>query len=190
MTIVGVDEREKQDLDRWYRSAGKLKPPEKKGRGAPEGNKNRLKHGIFADRILNAEEKVMFDALIEQLCDDFVFNKSSDFIQVELIGVYSVKLVRAQMAGDADTAEKLDRMIRCHMKDLKTTKIAREGEEPQAPTTSPAEWAAALLEKVSDKKTAGKTTASRKKAKKISDNTEPAPDESGDSVDEKADGNE
>ena len=45
----------------------------------------------------------------------------------ELVGVYSVKLVRAQIEGNTDAAEKLDRMIRCHMKDLKTTKIAREG---------------------------------------------------------------
>lgn len=129
----------------------------------------------------------MFNTLIEQLCDDFVFNKSSDFIQVELIGVYSVKLVRAQMAGDADTSEKLDRMIRCHMKDLKTTKIAREGEETQIPTTSPAEWAAALLEKVADKKTVDKPTDNRKKPKKISDNTKPEEKEDGDSAEIMAD---
>ena len=48
-------------------------------------------------------------------------NKSSDFLQVELVGVYSVKLVRAQIEGNTDAAEKLDRMIRCHMKDLKTS---------------------------------------------------------------------
>ena len=73
----------------------------------------------------------MFDVIIERLHHDFQFNKSSDFLQVELVGVYSVKLVRAQMEGNADAAEKLDRMIRCHMKDQKTTKIAREGEEPK-----------------------------------------------------------
>jgi hypothetical protein len=104
-----------------------------------------------------------------------------------VIGVYSVKLVRAQMAGDADTSEKLDRMIRCHMKDLKTTKIAREGEETQTPTTSPAEWAAALLEKVADKKTVDKPTDNRKKPKKISDNTKPEEKEDGDSAEIMAD---
>ena len=75
----------------------------------------------------------MFDIIIEQLHQDFQFNKSSDFIQVELVGVYSVKLVRAQMEGNTQAAESLDRMIRCHMKDLKTTKVAREGEEPKGP---------------------------------------------------------
>jgi hypothetical protein len=159
-----------EHLDRWHRNQGKTKPPNRVG--APEGNKNRLKHGIFADRCLTPEEKQMFDVLIERLHQDFQFNKSSDFIQVELVGVYSVKLVRAQMEGNTQAAESLDRMIRCHMKDLKTTKVAREGQEPKGPKTSPSEWAAALIEKVSEvaeKRPAKKT--SRKKAKKSSDNT-------------------
>jgi len=135
----------------------------------------------------------MFDSIIEKLHEDFQFNKSSDFLQVELVGIYSVKLVRAQIEGNTQAAESLDRMIRCHMKDLKTTKIAREGEEPKGSQTSPAEWASALLEKVSEaaaQKTASVTRstgraeratkgspkgaeqdAERKKPKKSSDNT-------------------
>jgi len=105
----------------------------------------------------------MFDAIIDRLNQDFEFNKSSDFLQVELVGVYSVKLVRAQIEGNTDAAEKLDRMIRCHMKDLKTTKIAREGEEPKGPQTSPAEWAAALLEKVAEAANAPGTKPSGRK---------------------------
>ncbi len=46
------------------------------------------------------------------------------------MGVYSVKLARAQMEVNVQAAE---RLIRCHIKDLKTTKIAREGEEPKGP---------------------------------------------------------
>ena len=159
---------DKENLDRWHRNQGKTKPP-KRPTGAPEGNKNRLKHGIFADRCLTPEEKQMFDVLIERLHQDFQFNKSSDFIQVELVGVYSVKLVRAQMEGNTQAAESLDRMIRCHMKDLKTTKVAREGEEPKGPQTSPAEWAAELLNKVSEM--AAPKKATRKKPKKSSNNT-------------------
>ena len=147
---MALNKPDKETLDRWHRNEGKTEPP-RRGPGAPEGNQNRLRHGIFADRCLTPEEKVMFDAIIDRLNQDFEFNKSSDFLQVELVGVYSVKLVRAQIEGNTDAAEKLDRMIRCHMKDLKTTKIAREGEEPKGPQTSPAEWAAALLEKVADK---------------------------------------
>ena len=54
-------------------------------------------------------------------------------------------------------------------------------------TTSPAEWAAALLEKVADKKTVDKPTDNRKKPKKISDNTKPEEKEDGDSAEIMAD---
>ncbi len=94
-----------------------------------EGNLNALEHRIYADRFLSPDEKKLFDVIIEQLHDDFVFNKSSDLIQVELVEVYFLKLGRTQEAGDWETSERLDRMIRCHMKNLKTTKITREGTE-------------------------------------------------------------
>jgi hypothetical protein len=171
---VSPSKSDKENLDRWHRNQGKTEPP-KRPTGAPEGNQNRLKHGIFADRCLTPEEKQVFDIIIEQLHKDFQFNKSSDFIQVELVGVYSVKLVRAQMEGNVQAAESLDRMIRCHMKDLKTTKVAREGEEPSGPKTTPSEWAASLIEKVSE--LSGKQPedkATRKKPKKSSDNTKAA----------------
>lgn len=192
---MAISKTDKSNLDRWHRNEGKPEHSEamKNKVDAMQGNLQTLKHGIFADRCLTPEEKVMFDSIIEKLHEDFQFNKSSDFLQVELVGIYSVKLVRAQIEGNTQAAESLDRMIRCHMKDLKTTKIAREGEEPKGPQTSPAEWASALLEKVSEaavQKTASVTRstgraeratkgspkgaeqdAERKKPKKSSDNT-------------------
>ncbi|MCE5314029.1 MAG: hypothetical protein ABFD49_07140 [Armatimonadota bacterium] len=146
-TETGLGIRDSDGMDRWNRNAepsGKI--------GAPKGNTNALKHGIYADRFLTPEEKPVFDAIIAQLHEDFVFNKSSDFIQVELVAVYFLKLGRAQEAGDYEAAERLDRMIRCHLKDLKTTKITREGTEPSEPQTTPAEWATALLEKLREAK--------------------------------------
>jgi hypothetical protein len=152
--------RDTEELDQWRRNSGASRK-----RGGQPGNTNNLQHGIYANRFLTAEEKPIFDAIIEQLQDDFVFNKSSDFIQVELIAVYFLKLGRAQESGDWETAERLDRMIRCHMKDLKTTKITREGTEPKGPETTPAEWATALLEKLAE---------SEKKEKVESEKTEQA----------------
>lgn len=142
-TEIGV--RDRDGMDRWHRNT----KAERK-MGPPTGNTNALKHGVYADRFLSPEEKPIFDAIIDQLHEDFVFNKSSDFMQVELVAVYFLKLGRAQEAGDWDAAERLDRMIRCHLKDLKATKIAREGEEPKGPETTPAEWATALLEKLAE----------------------------------------
>jgi len=122
---VGLNEKDKQHLDRWHRAEGTAKPP--KRTGAPENNLNPMTHGIWANQCLNDEERELFREIIQRLWNDFEFNKSSDFLQVELVAVYSVKLVRAQINGDMDASEKLDRMIRCHLKDLKATKIARGG---------------------------------------------------------------
>ena len=141
-----VAKLEAEELSVWQRTEGKTDRPRKGG--APVGNLNSLTHGIFANQCLNDEERDLFKNIIARLCNDFVFNKSSDFLQVELVGIYSVKLIRAQIEGNSDAAERLDRMIRCHLKDLKTTKIAREGEAPKGPEVSPADWATALLEKV------------------------------------------
>jgi len=163
---------EQKDFIRWQQSAAQIEEKTKE-KSKHHGNISALKHGIFASRILTPEEKELFDILVEKLYGDFQFNKSSDFLQVELIGVYSVKLMRAQMAGDTDAAERLDRMIRAHMRELKTTKIAREGEQPQQSQTSPAEWASALLDKAAEvtEKTQSKKTASKKKPETIADNT-------------------
>jgi hypothetical protein len=173
MSDIRQDENEKAQvglrdtdgMDRWHRNGGTQPGP-----GAPVGNTNALKHGIYADRFLTPEERQLFDAIITQLHEDFVFNKSSDFMQVELVAVYFLKLERAQEAGDWDAAERLDRMIRCHLKDLKATKIAREGEEPKGSETTPAEWASSLLNRyaVSQKP---KRPRKPKNAKTTSDNT-------------------
>ena len=108
---------EKADIKRWRRNEGACKP--KKGAGPPEGNLNPMKHGIFANQCLDDEERQFFDELIQRLYQDFEFNKSSDFLQLELVAIYSVKLMRAQAEGNVDAAQKLDQMIRAHMKDLK-----------------------------------------------------------------------
>ncbi|WP_157067785.1 hypothetical protein [Desulfosarcina cetonica] len=137
-------------LDRWHRNAASEQEVRKAaksrtGKGAAPGNQNSLVHGIYADRFLSPEERPLFENIIGQLYQDFVFNKSSDFMQVELVAVYFLKLGRAQESGDWDAAERLDRMIRCHLKDLKATKIAREGDAAQArrrhpPSGPPPYW--------------------------------------------------
>ncbi|MHB9038534.1 MAG: hypothetical protein ACYC64_17925 [Armatimonadota bacterium] len=109
-------------------------------------NANALKHGILADRLLTADERPLFDGIIEQLYRDFTFNESSDFLQVELVGVYQLKLARAIQAGDSRAAERLDRMIRAHLRDLKATKNLRD-DGPKGLETTPAQWAASLVEK-------------------------------------------
>jgi len=114
--------------------------------GAPERNTNNLQHGTYANRFLDVEERDMFDALVVKLKADFRFNGNSSFMQVELAAMYFLKLGRAEEAGEWDTALKIDQALRCHLKDLKMTKIAREGEEPRGIESTPAEWVTSLLQ--------------------------------------------
>lgn len=138
-------------------------PPEK-----AKGNLNALKHGFFAKRILNEEEQRLFDEIVAQLHDDFVLNNSSDLIAVETMGLALVQLSRAMKGGNVQAAETFDRMVRSHLRDLKATKIAREGETVSLKTT-PAEWATAILEKIGKSerpKTRGKKATRGKTRKK------------------------
>lgn len=140
-----MNRRNKEELDRWQRAEGKAKPP--KRQGAPDNNLNPMTHGIFACKCLDEEERALFREVIDRLYADFEFNRSSDFIQIEFIAINTVKYMRAIQEGNMDAAQKLDMMIRANMKDVKATKIAREGDQPKGPQTTPADWAAELLRK-------------------------------------------
>ncbi len=112
--------------------------------GPPKGNLNAMTHGIFAERILDEEERGTFDAIVARIRRDFAINDSSDTIALEALALACLRLSRAIKADDASASETWDRMVRAHLKDLKATKITREGEAPGLATT-PAEWATALL---------------------------------------------
>ena len=161
-----VRKREREDVEKFRR----ITSDQRNLGGAPLGSANPLKHGAYANRFLDTEEMVLFDALIVKLKADFKFNESSDFVQVELAAMYFLKLGRAQESGDWDTALKIDQAIRGHLKDLKMTKIAREGDEPRGPESSPAEWACNLLQKWEEAQTT-KRVRKPNKPKKTSDNT-------------------
>lgn len=137
----------KQELTREIVAFHNRIPQEEVLKMAQEGKPRVLRHGIFSNGILTEEERQQFQAIISQLHKDFVFNKSSDFYQVEIVALYMLKLRRAMELEDYDSAEKLDRLLRAHLRELKTTKLTREGDKPAGPETSPAEWATALLEK-------------------------------------------
>jgi len=151
-----MSKENKESLDCWRRSEGEAQP--KRGPGAPVGNLNPMRHGIFANRCLDDEERALFREVIDSLYQDFTFNRSSDFIQIEFIGINTVKYMRAVAEGNMDAAQKLDAMIRANMKDVKMTKIAREGDQPKAQQTTPADWAADLLKKSGGKRSVTETT--------------------------------
>lgn len=124
--------------------------PVRNGRGAPNGNTNRLRHGAYANRFLSPEEQEVFHELVGKLRDDFAFNASSDFIQVELASIYFLKIGRALGEDNIEAAHKLDQMLRGHLKDLKATKLSRDTPDANELKTTPAEWATALLERIAE----------------------------------------
>jgi hypothetical protein len=131
---LGITKKDEQNLDRWHRNQGRTDHKEAKNKvGAEEGNLRTLKHGIFADRCLTPEEKVTFDSIIEKLHADFQFNKSSDFLQVELVGIYSVKLVRAQIEGNTQAADTFSSGVRqrsAKMPCLRVRRLPSSAENP------------------------------------------------------------
>jgi hypothetical protein len=145
-------------LDRWNRLA--VAPA---GKGAPRGNQNGRKSGLYVNAFLSDDEIPLFESILERLSGDFVFNNSSDLMQVQLVGVYFLRLARAQAAGDSEAAERFDRMIRAHLKDLKTTKLSREGDQPKGLETTPADWATKVLERAQRDRKNGKTVPVAKK---------------------------
>lgn len=163
----------KKELDRIERfrrnTAAQRQESAVRTAGAQPGNGFALKHGAFACKFLDTEEMALFDALIIRLRDDFHFNDSSDFMQLELAAMYFIQLARAQATGDQGLVCQIDQLLRNHLKDLKVTKISREGDAPHRSETTPAEWASALLLKwrESQKPSCRKS----KNTKKTSDNT-------------------
>ncbi|HPD18019.1 MAG TPA: HGGxSTG domain-containing protein [Planctomycetota bacterium] len=155
----------------YYHGGASTGPKTKEGKA--RSSLNNLQHGIFARRILDAEEQERFDAVVERVQKDFALNRSSDVIAVEAMGLAFVRYGRAMKEGNADAAEKLDRIVRAHLKDLKATKVAREGGAPTLKTT-PAEWATQLLE---DVKAADK--AARKGGKRATPGDQEAADADG-----------
>jgi len=115
--------------------------------GAPKQNKNAMTYGAYVDELLDDEEKKIFQEFLNALHEDFVLNKSSDRMSAELACIYFVKLTRAIKSSNPESIYKMDLLVRNQLRDLKATKEKREGDTINL-KTSPAEWAASLLEKV------------------------------------------
>jgi len=115
--------------------------------GAPKGNLNAMLHGAYVQRILNADEQRIHEMFVSALRKDFELNDSSDEVSAQMAAMAFVQYVRALKGGSAKSADIFDAMVLRHLKSLKATKITREGEGKE-PTTTPAQWAAELIQEV------------------------------------------
>lgn len=134
---------EEKALETWKRHTGR-EPGEPPVTNAIRG---RLDHGIFAFRMFGEEEKVLFSEIINAFQEEFKLNRSADFVQLELVGIYSLQLMRAVARENWEAAERVDRMLHRHLDDLKVTKKAREGDGPTESRTSPMALAISLIER-------------------------------------------
>jgi hypothetical protein len=114
-------------------------PPEK-----ARGNKNAMTYGAYINRLLNDEERELFELFYNRLHQDFKLNESSDEMSAQMACIYFVRLVRAIEGGNAETMNKVDLLLSRKLSELKATKDKREGDSNLQ--TTPAEWAASLLE--------------------------------------------
>jgi hypothetical protein len=133
-----------EQIRAWQQATGR-KPGDETNPSNPYRAK--LQHGIFANRIFGAEEMALFSAMVEIFREETAFNGSGDMVQLELFCIYCLKITRALMAEQWDAVERLDRMIRSHMADLKLTRKMREGDGPADGTPSPLEYAMQLVER-------------------------------------------
>jgi hypothetical protein len=123
-TRIPVAEYERRDVEQFHRlNANRFGP------GAPEGNTNRLKHGIYVNRFFSEAEQAVFAEVVGNLRADYPFNEIADFIQVELAAIYFLKLGRALECGEINAARKLDSMLRGHLKDLKAMEENADGRD-------------------------------------------------------------
>jgi len=141
--MASKNQTEQKRLETWTRHTGR-QPGEHANAKAITG---RLDHGIFAFRIFGEDEKALFSEIINAFLEEFKLNHSVDFVQLELVGIYSLQLMRAIAQEKWDAAERVDRMLRHHLDALKVTKKAREGDGPAESRTSPLSLAMSLLER-------------------------------------------
>ena len=127
--------------------------PKNHGGAPPEkmrGNLNGLKHGAYVKKMLTDEEKAIFEELLAAIHRDFDLNESTDLAQASMAAFYYAKW-HCAVLGNADAAVgNYDVLFRKQLECLKTTRAQRDS--GSGPTTTPAEWAVALLARVKDAK--------------------------------------
>jgi len=126
--------------------------PKNRGGAPPEklrGNLNAFKHGAYVKRLLDEQDRDLFNETLESIRRDFALNDSTDQIQAAMAAFYTVKWHRAAEGGSESAIQTFDTLLRRQLESLKATRAQREPEKISGGT--PAEWAVALLESVRKK---------------------------------------
>jgi hypothetical protein len=141
-----------------------------------------MKHGAYATAFVQPEEKEQFLTLRQELARDFKREVGPDTAMLDAATLLFIRHGRAVSAGEQDLANKTMASILAMLDRLKATKVSREGDKPLRSETTPAQWAAKLLNPGNDK-VLSKEPAS-KNAEKMSDNTEAVSENAGESTED------
>ena len=110
-----------------------------------------LKHGVTCERLMNNAEREIFYTLVDLFDSEYEFNKSADWMSVELANLYFLQVIRAVAAGNTPLVIQYDGLLRGHLREMKASKRGREGDEnKRGDSMSPDQWAATLIAKVAE----------------------------------------
>jgi hypothetical protein len=110
------------------------------------GNLSGMTHGAYVKRLLDEQDRELFDRTLDAIRRDFDLNDSTDQMQATMAAFYFTRWFRA-IEGNADAAiGNFDGLFRRQLESLKTTRAQRD--TSTGPQTTPAEWAVALLASV------------------------------------------
>lgn len=84
--------------------------------GAPKGNMNAAKHGVYSARLVSDEECELYDSRLDSFRRDFP--KTDDSILQET-ALYYVRVWRALDSGSIDGFQKMDSKLRKSLKKIR-----------------------------------------------------------------------
>jgi uncharacterized protein YjcR len=111
--------------------------------GAPKGNTNAVRHGVYSEKLLSAQEEEHFADITDRLRRDF---PSADESLIHEAAMYNVRTSRAFNSGKADAMRKMDSKLRKALKKLKSPEPVRR----EITTMTREEWMEGLLAKMDE----------------------------------------
>ncbi|MHB1459482.1 MAG: hypothetical protein ACYC0V_21435 [Armatimonadota bacterium] len=87
--------------------------------GAPIGNMNAVKHGVYSVRLVSDEERELYDSRLSRFRKDF---PNTDDSMLQEAALYYVRVRRALDSGSIDGFRKMDSKLRKVLKKIRFPK--------------------------------------------------------------------
>ena len=87
--------------------------------GAPIGNMNAVKHGVYSARLVSDEERELYDSRLSRFRKDF---PNTDDLMLQETALYYMRVRRALDSGSSDGFQKMDSKLRKALKKIRFPK--------------------------------------------------------------------